>query len=217
MITKVNTFPPYCAVRLDQWYCMLRVCSSSNLSYPSSSNAVSPSRSTFELASDLRKRPKFSPPTLFENVRNRSRKKKQMDHSKVVTYMRDIILLPKIFQCPDGDISIPRSTKRSKLGQAGLVGKIELHSTMSDCEVRREVCEVFSVPMGLLESDIKNNDLFPFIYLQRAGAGTRSLCLPSVKESFQWNGKQVASLAKSGSFIYLLAEAELPGFQKIVS
>ena len=88
---------------------------------------------------------------------------------------------------------------------------------MSDSDVRREVCEVFAIPMGLTELDMKNCNLFPYTYLQRAGSGSRSLCLPSVKETFEWNGKQVASLAKSGSFIYLLAQDELPGYNILVS
>ena len=88
------------------------------------------------------------------------------------------------FRSHTGDIAVPRTTKRSKLGQAGLVGKIEITSVMSDVDVRREVCEVFAVPMGLSDNDIKTNNLFPFTYLQRAGAGSRSLCLPSVKETF---------------------------------
>ena len=160
-------------------------------------------------------RTKFSPPTLFQDVRSRRGRKKQA--SKLVSYVRDIILLPMEFRSRDGEISIPRSSRRNKLGKAGLVGKIEIDSTMTDSDVRREVCEVFAVPMGLSESDIGKNHPFPFTYLQRAGAGSRSLCLPSVKASFQWNGRQVASLAKSGSFIYLLAEAELPGYQSAVS
>ena len=171
-------------------------------------------RNTFEVTSAL-KRAKFSPPTLFQDVRSRRGRKKQA--SKLVSYVRDIILLPMEFRSRDGEISIPRSSRRNKLGKAGLVGKIEIDSTMTDSDVRREVCEVFAVPMGLSESDIGKNHPFPFTYLQRAGAGSRSLCLPSVKASFQWNGRQVASLAKSGSFIYLLAEAELPGYQSAVS
>lgn len=69
-------------------------------------------------------------------------------------------------------------------------------------DVKREICEVFATPMGLEESDIKNNQLFPFTYLQKTGAGTRSLHIPAVKDTFEWSAKQVASLAKSSNFIY---------------
>ena len=61
-----------------------------------------------------------------------------------------------------------------------------------------EICEVFGEVLGLCTEDIKNDRMFPFVYLQRAGAGSRTLCIPAVKDSFQWNGRQVASLAKSG-------------------
>lgn len=44
-----------------------------------------------------------------------------------------------------------------------------------------------------------------------------SLCLPAVKESFEWGGKKVASLCKSGGFIYLIADDYLPGWQRLVS
>ena len=48
-------------------------------------------------------------------------------------------------------------------------------------------------------------------YLQKTGMGSRSLCLPAVSPSFEWNGRQVAGLARSGGFIYILAAGCLPG------
>jgi hypothetical protein len=126
-----------------------------------------------------------------------------------VSYDRDVILLPKEFKGRGGDVSIPRSTKKNKLGQAGLVGKFELNSSMSDDDVRAEICQVFAVPMGLVEEDLKSGHLFPFSYLQRTDSG----CLPTVKESF---GKKVASLSKAGGYIYLLAGDELPGWKQLV-
>ena len=133
-------------------------------------------RNPYEMASDI-KRARFSPPSMFQAVRNR-RKQKHGQASKVLSYVRDIILLPMEFRSRTGEISIPRSTRRSKLG---LVGKIEIDSSMTDQDVRKEICEVFASPMGLANKD----QFFPFTYLQRAGSGSRSLCLPSVKESFQ--------------------------------
>ena len=183
-------------------------------------NSTRPARppTTFEQAVELRKRPKFEPPSLFQNVRNRRSRKRDNSRSKPVsTYVRDIILLPKEFKCRDGDISIPRCSRRNKLGKTGLVGKIQINYDMTDTEIHREICEIFVAPMELNEDNIKSGQLFPFTYLQRAGAGCRSLCVPSVKDSFEWNGKEVVSLAKSGSYIYLLANAELPGYQKLVS
>ncbi len=163
------------------------------LPFPSnsqSSHSVPAERSTFDLACDLRKRPKFNPPSLFENMRSRrSRKKGGRQQSKFISYVRDIVLLPMDAKGQDGIISIPRSSKRVMLGKAGLVGKLEITSIMSDYDVRKEICEVFGTPMGLVDSNIKNNQLFPFTYLQRAGSGCRSLCVPSVKADFEWTGR----------------------------
>lgn len=72
------------------------------------------------------------------------------------------------------------------MGQVGLVGKIEL---------------------GIL---------FSFSFLQRTGTGLKALCIPSVKETYEWNGKKVAALCKAGGYIYLLANDDLPGWQIIV-
>ena len=96
-------------------------------SLPSTSSCSAPGLSsrpsTYEQASDFRvsKRLKYSAPTLFENWRNR-RSRRQGQPAKIVAYDRDIILLPKEFKGRGGDVSIPRSTRRNKLGQAGLVG-----------------------------------------------------------------------------------------------
>ena len=192
------------------------------------------SASTYELASGMRrsvKRPRFEPPSLFESER-RGRHRRNYSSTaagnskglrrstetvpKATQYSRNVILLPLRYKSSNGEVLIPRKGKRSFLGQAGLVGKIEILSTMTDLEVRREICEVFATPMGLTEDDLKSDRLFPFSYLQ--SSGTHSYCIPSVNKSkFEWNGKQVASLAKAGAYIYLLADAELPGYQALVS
>ena len=183
--------------------------SESRYSLPNTSSHLAPglfSRpSTCERASDFRvsKQPKYSPLTLFENWTNHC-SRHQGQPAKIVAYDRDVILLPKEFKGRGGDVSIPRSTRRNKLGQAGLIAKIELKSNMSD-EVRMEICQVFALPTGLVKEDLKSGRLFPFSYLQRTGAGSRSLCLPAAKESFEWSGKKVASLCKAGGYIYLLA------------
>ena len=156
------------------------------------------------------KRPKFTPPTL---MRSRRRGAKH-ETAKIITYMRDTILLPAEYLNRNGDILIPRSTNRTKLGKAGLVGKIEINSTMSDTDVRKEICQVFARPMGCTSEDIKNGQLFSFSYLQKTGEGSKALCVPSVKEGFEWNGKRVASLAKAGSIIYLLARDKLPVWEQ---
>ena len=52
-----------------------------------------------------------------------------------------------------------------------------------------------------------------FLFLQWTGAGSRTSCKPSVAESFEWNRKHVASLAKSGSLIYIQALGTFPFLQ----
>lgn len=122
------------------------------------------SPTVFDRASELRslsgsslsKRPKFTPPTLYENARDRKSSRRKSATPKPTVYVRDIILLPKDSRGRDGVITIPRKERRSKLGVAGLVGKMEFNSNMSAQEVRSEICQVFATPMGLTESDIKN-------------------------------------------------------------
>ena len=162
------------------------------------------------------KRARYEPPSKFESVRRGGhRRVRQADPAPSppkTTYVRDIMLMPHDYKNPNtGVVLFPRSAKRISLGGAGLVGKVEIDSSMTEIEVRREICEVFSIPMGLSPDDIKNYNLYPFTYLQRAGSGSRSLCVPSVKSTFEWNGKRVASLAKAGAYIYILADRDLPG------
>ena len=63
--------------------------------------------------------------------------------------------------------------------------------------------------MGLTKLNVEGGEMFPFKYLQCTGAGSRTLCVPAVSESFLWNGRQVSTLAKSGGMIYILAQASL--------
>ena len=111
-----------------------------------------------------------------------------------------------------GNVQIPRGTRRTALAKSdvGLLGKIEFKSDWSAEKMRREVCCVFAKPFGLTKEDIEEGRLFPFDYLQRTGAGSRSLCTPAVTDSFEWNGRQVATLSKSGGYIYILARRALP-------
>jgi hypothetical protein len=169
------------------------------------------------------KKAKYRPPTLFESLRHpvgkgkgSSRSGKTPSKEKVTYYVRDIMILPPEFgNNGSGRITVPRQERRNALAEVGLVGKIEFHSGMSDVDVRREVCEVFSEPMGLTSESIKNGQFFAFTYLQKTGAGSRSLCVPSVKDTFIWTGKAVASLAKSGSIIYLLAKDDIPAWNEV--
>lgn len=148
---------------------------------------------------------KFPPPSAFK----RRRVAKGSQITKVTYYVRDVLCLPKGWTKDDSRIPIPRGERRSTLAESGLIGKIEFNSNMTDKELRIEICKVFTKPMGLTSLAFDKGELFPFVYLQRTGAGSRTLCVPSVTESFQWNGKQVATLAKSGGVIYILAQESL--------
>ena len=131
---------------------------------------------------------------------------------KATLYQRDIMCLPCNSRGrDDGVIQIPRGKCRARLAEAGLLGKVELTSVMDAEEVKSEICQVFMVPMALSKNDIANKRFFEFSYLQKTGMGSRSLCLPAVSSGFEWNGRQVAGLARSGGYIYILAAGSLPG------
>ena len=78
--------------------------------------------------------------------------------------------------------------------------------------MKREISTVFSKPFNLSPDDIGEGKCFQFDYLQRTGAGSHTLCMPTVTPSFEWSGRQVATLAKSGGCIYILATEDIPVF-----
>ena len=120
----------------------------------------------------------FPPPSLYSGSR---RKKAKSVAASVTTYVRDIVCLPQSYCIGSEKVNIPRGERRSALAEYGLVGKVQFNSAMDALEVRREICAVFAEPMGLHES---GETTVPFEYLQRTGAGSRSLCRPSVSTSF---------------------------------
>ena len=88
----------------------------------------------------------------------------------------------------------------------GLIGKIRLSSDMNEDDVKREVCSVFQGPMG--------NDLnFPFVFLQAAGEGSKTLVIPSVSSTYRWTAQQVSRLAGQKGNIYILAQADMPSLK----
>ena len=56
---------------------------------------------------------------------------------------------------------------------------------MSQADMVAEICKVFALPMGLKTSDLEEGKQFSFKFLQRTGAGSRTLCAPSVASSFE--------------------------------
>ena len=181
---------------------------------PSTSHAPTPPVPRFSpsasCAQDLDPPPKrFRAPSMFVSKR---RRRVECSQPKPAVYLRDIFCLPNEMKNEEGHVTIPRGSHRSCLAHCGLLGKIELMSDMSADEVVSEICRVFAGPFGLSAEDFEQNRGFPFHYLQRTGAGARTLCVPAVSSSFEWNGRQVATLGKSGGFIYILADAEIPGW-----
>ena len=96
--------------------------------------------------------------------------------AKVSTWDRNIMCLPKSLG-NEGEIIIPRAASRAELASKGLTGKIHLESWMNEQEVMSEIRSVFQGPMN-------SDPAFPFSVLQCAGAGSRSLTIPSVSSSF---------------------------------
>lgn len=121
---------------------------------------------------------------------------------------RETSCLPMDYEGRNGTVAIPRSLHRSRLAnqETGLFGKFQFNLDWSPERMQREISSLFSKPFGLTEEDLAAGKTFKFDYLQRTGAGSRTLCVPSVTQYFQWNGRQVATLAKSGGVIYVLAK-----------
>lgn len=141
------------------------------------------------------------------------KRKKFGQASKATQYVRDILCLPSSW-CTRPRIPIPRNDRRSFLTENGLLGKIEFSSAMSSKDMILEISRVFGSKVGLTKTEIEDEGKrFNFLFLQRSGVGSRTLCKPSVAESFEWNGKHVASLAKSGSLIYIQALDALTSLQ----
>ena len=150
-------------------------------------------------------------PTLFGS--RFGSKRSRTDHQpKVVTYTRDIFCLPPNMKGHNAIVVIPRGSRRSALAdeRSGLLGKIVFEADWCEERMTEEITRVFAKPFDMSTADIESGKRLEFLYLQRAGAGARSLCIPSVTSSFEWSGRQVATLAKSGGIIYILSVQEIP-------
>lgn len=73
---------------------------------------------------------------------------------------------------------------------------------MSDEEVQQEIYSVFSVPMG--------KGLIFSVFLQPAGAGTKTLTVPAVSSLFCWTAQQVARLGGYKQPILAKDELKIP-------
>ena len=97
---------------------------------------------TYDRASDLTnsssKRPRFAPPTLFENMRNRrGRNRGQKAAPKITCYVRDVVLLPTDFRNRYGEVIVPRRKKTSLLARDCSIHKP--HPRLCTC-IQLHVC-----------------------------------------------------------------------------
>ena len=163
--------------------------------------------------SESRRRPSSKlTPSLFLKKRKKFKKKRKKFNqaTKASQFVHDILCLPKSW-CTKPQIPIPRGHRRNFLAERGLLGKMQFNSLMSSDDIVLEVSHVFAQPLGLSKTEIEDGgERFNFLFLQRAGAGSRTLFRPSLADSFEWDGKNVASLAKSGMIIYIQALNPLP-------
>lgn len=116
-------------------------------------------------------------------------------------YNRDVMCLPSSYG--DGgwnSISVPRGKQRAILAKLGLQGKVTLSSDMSEDSICNEIRSAFVEAMG-------HDSSFPFTFLQTSGGGGKTLVVPSLSSSFQWNAQEVCKLGKS--CIYILAGKRL--------
>lgn len=107
---------------------------------------------------------------------------------------------------------IPRGCRESSMTNEsnGLLGKIVFQSDWTEERMKEEVRLVFAKRFGLSDEDISSGKTISYHSLQRTGAGAHTLCVPSVTQTFKWDGKQVSTLAKSGGIIYILSLDDIP-------
>ena len=122
--------------------------------------------------------------------------------SRLFTYERDIVCLPKSFAKKGQLIAIPRKkTLRHLLAVNKLVGKIQLKSSMSEEEMFDEIRSVFHSPMN-------DNSDFQFTILQSSGGDSRTLMVPELSDSYRWTAGSLAG-RNAKTPIYILANDDL--------
>ena len=139
-------------------------------------------------------------PSVFMS-RRIQKKSKSKPATKLFTYDRDIICLPKSY-ANEGLIKIPRKRAiREFLASNKLIGKIQLSSDMTESQIMEEIRSVFYEPMD-------DDPLFRIIILQPSGGDSKCLNIPVVSSSYKWTASAVAG--KNAKVpIYILAENEL--------
>ena len=136
------------------------------------------------------------------NKKARSRTSKPSAATRVYTYDRDIICLPRTYADDEGLVKIPRQrSAREFLAVNKLIGKIRLSSAMTEDKIMEEIRSVFRTPMD-------EDSRFPFQILQSSGGSSKSLTIPVLSASYQWTAGAVAG-KNSKTPIYILAEDKL--------
>ena len=124
---------------------------------------------------------------------------------------RDIVCIPRSRLSGSGpSYSYPRGRYRTELGRLGFIGKIHITSDMDETAVKLEICSVYEGHMGGYCD-------FPFVFLQSAGGGSKTLVIPAQSSNYKWNGQQVSRLAGQTGTMYILAQAAMPSLNNIVS
>lgn len=99
--------------------------------------------------------------------------------SPIRSWDKDIVCLPNDYG--GSSIPIPWGSRRTILGEFGLIGKVHLTSKMTE-DVKSEIRSVFSRPM-------KFDPNFPFTFLKSTGGGTDSNvsgCICSFSVDYVW-------------------------------
>ena len=119
-------------------------------------------------------------------------------------YERDIVLLPSHFAKEESGkkrIRIPRGEVREYLSANNLLGKITLHSNMTQQDIFDDIRDIFQKPM-------KNKKDFDFTVLQPTGGGSKTLTIPCHSRSFEWSATSIVS-KNTKTPIYLLANEDI--------
>ena len=141
------------------------------------------------------------PPMTPSVLGKRRRKSIVAKSSKVTTWDREVICLPKSYMdlySSDGVLPIPRK-KKDILASFDLVGKVHLESHWTAADVVAEIKSIFN-------DTLKDEDC-TFKFLQFTGTGTKSLIVPKVSASYQWTPKEVAGRADRP--VYVLLQKDL--------
>ena len=98
-------------------------------------------------------------------------------------------------------IRIPRGEVRESLSANSLLGKITLHSNMTQQDIFDDIRDIFQKPM-------KNKKDFDFTVLQPTGGGSKTLTIPCHSRSFEWSATSIVS-KNTKTPIYLLANEDI--------